>query len=99
VQQVDFGKTDPAQEIQLIGHRSRRVLAVDVVEHLPPVFLAPQRFQVSPVAHPHQLLNADLVAAQDVADGCCKIDDLPAREPPSDVACQELFCDQGQLAT
>jgi hypothetical protein len=44
VQQVDFGKTDPAQEVQLIGHRSRRVLAVDVVEHLPPVFLAAQGF-------------------------------------------------------
>jgi hypothetical protein len=87
VQQVDFGKTDPAQEVQLKGDRARRVLAVDVIEDFPTVARSAEGFEVAPVALPHQVLHAGNRVGNEIGDpgaaaGGREVEDFPERGFP-----------------
>jgi len=68
VEQLDAGEPHPPQQLQLIGYRPGGILPVDVGEHLPTVFIAPDRPEILPVARPHHLVHARVLVGHEIGD-------------------------------
>jgi hypothetical protein len=57
VQQFHVSEADATQQIELIGHRARRIFAVDVSKYLSALLFAAESFKVIGVAGQHQPVN------------------------------------------